>query len=105
MAVIAHIARLIMLRPMIHLSLRKYFKEVLIRIIRVVLVAFLLPIRVYCLLPKNTLFSFLTICIMCFISVSVSVYFLGMEKGERHFVIGKIYDFKQKLLKDDTNRR
>lgn len=105
MVVVAHIARLFMVRQMIHLSLHKYFTEVIIRIVPVFIVAFLLPVGGYFLLPKNTLLSFLIICIMCFLSVTVSVYCFGMEKDERSFVIKKIYDFKQKLLKDDTNYR
>lgn len=98
MVVAAQIARLIMIRPMIQLSLRKYFREVVVKIACVVLSAIILPVAVYLLLPQNTLYSFLAVSGMCVISVSVSVYYLGLGKGERRFVIEKMNGFKQKIF-------
>ena len=96
--VIAQIARLIMIRPMIHLSLQKYFMEVVMKIACVVLTSVILPFIVYFLLPKETLYSFLSVCSICVISVLASVYCIGLGKGERRFVIEKIKGFKQKIF-------
>lgn len=99
MGVAAQIVRLIMIRSMIHLSLWKYFREVVVKIMCVVLTAIILPVAVYFLLPQNTLYSFLVVCGMCVISVSASVYYLGLGEGERCFVIEKMNGFRQKMFK------
>lgn len=96
--VIAQIARLLMIRPMIRLSLRKYLTEVVMKIAYVVLVAIILPVTVYVLLPQNTLYSFLSVCGVCVISISATVYYLGLGKVERRFVIEKMNGFKQKIF-------
>lgn len=99
MVVLAQIARLIMIRPMIQLSLKTYFMEVVMRIACVVLVAIMMPIGGYFLLPKDTFYSFFTVCALSIISVSLSVYYLGIGNSERTFVREKIKDFKLKIFK------
>lgn len=88
--IIAQIARLIMIRPMIHLSLRKYFMEVIMKIAIVVFISILLPVGFYFLFPQNTMCSFCLVCIICCISVLISVYFLGLYKSERYIITNKL---------------
>ena len=96
--VVAQIARLIMIRPMIHLSLRKYFMEVVMKITYVVLASVILPIAVYVLLPQEALYSFLSVCGICVVCVLASVYYLGLGKSERTFVIAKLKSLKEKIF-------
>lgn len=90
MAAIAQLARLIMIRPMIYLSLRKYFTEVILKIAKATFVSVIFPIGVYLALQKNTLHGFLVVCIVCVCSILCSIYYLGLNKDERLFIINKI---------------
>lgn len=99
MVVIAHLARLIMIRPMIHLSLRKYFSEVIIKITCVTTTSILLPTGIYFLLPKDKFYSFLIVCSACVISVITSVFFGGLGKKEQIIVMEKIKNLKNKYNK------
>lgn len=87
---VAHIARMIIIRPMIQLSLRKYFKEVVIPILLVTIVALPIPIIVYYLLDDNSARSFIIICSVSVASVIGSVYFVGLKNTERILVKEKI---------------
>ena len=100
MVVLAQIVRLLMIRPMIQLSLKNYFREVVMKIARVILVALILPIGTYLLLPKDTFYSFFTVCTLSVISVSLSVYYLGIGNGERAFVINKLQTIRETLSKN-----
>ena len=96
----AQAARLLMIRPMIRLSLRKYFREVVVRTLAVASVAVVLPVTTYSLLPKETVASFLAVCTVCAVSVAASVYWLGLGKTERAFALQKISEFRRKLLRN-----
>ena len=87
---VAHIARMIIIRPMIQLSLRKYFKEVVIPILLVTIVALPIPIIVYYLIDDNSVGSFIIICSVSVASVIGSVYYGGLKKTERILVKEKI---------------
>lgn len=87
---VAHIARMIIIQPMIQLSLRKYFKEVVIPILLVTIVALPIPIIVYYLIDDNSVGSFIIICSVSVASVIGSVYYGGLKKTERILVKEKI---------------
>ena len=94
--IIAHITRMIIIKPMIRLSLREYFKKVVIKLIGVTVCSSIFPVLAYKILP-TTIFSLIFICILCVIMVSLSVYFLGLEKNERVLVNGKVKNVYYKL--------
>lgn len=94
--IIAHITRMIIIKPMIRLSLREYFKKVVIKLIGVTVCSSIFPVLAYKILP-TTIFSLIFICILCVIMVSLSVYFLGLEKNERVLVNGKVKNVYCKL--------
>lgn len=79
----AQILRIYMMKKMIKLSVRDYFKNVLVKIVLVALVGCTLPIATYMLLSKNTLLSFVVVCMVCVASVAISVYALGLSSNER----------------------
>ena len=93
---IAHTARMIIIRPMIQLSLRRYLKEVVFPIILVTIAALPVPIIVYYLIDNSSARSFILICSICVVSVVSSVYFLGLRKTERTLIKEKIEDFCKK---------
>lgn len=83
--------RLYLLRNIIRLSFRKYIKEVLLRMGLVSGCSCIIP----CLVHFNMQESFLRLFTVCLVSMASSLifmYLLGLEKGEREFIIGKVLD-------------
>lgn len=95
--IVAHIVRMIIIRPMIKLSLQEYFHKVIFRLIIVAVCASILPIIAYNLLPV-TLLSLFVVCLLCPITVTVSIYFLGLEQSERKMVNEKLKNVSQKII-------
>lgn len=95
--ILAHIVRMIIIRPMIKLSLQEYFHKVIFRLIIVAVCASILPIIAYKLLPV-TLLSLFVVCLLCPITVTVSIYFLGLEQSERKMVNEKLKNVSQKII-------
>lgn len=87
--VIAFIVRLFIVRPMIQLSLRTYFREVIIRCVKVAFAAVVGPSVLYLWMP-GTILSFFIICVVCVLSVTFSIYGLGLNTSEKLFVRGRI---------------
>lgn len=87
---IAQIFRIYMMRNMIELPIREYSKEVLFRVMIVAIFGSISPILVYVFLPKHTFLSFACVCVVCVISVALSVYTLGINQNERAKVISFI---------------
>ena len=97
--IVAQIARLIMIRPMIQFSIAEYFKKVILKITVVSSVAVVIPLLSYSLLPQNVL-SFSIICILSALSVVISMYFLGFSVTEKKIIKSKVKDFNiQKYIK------
>ena len=86
--VLAQIARIWMIRPMIRLSVREYVKEVVCRIVGVVIFSVILPWIAYEILAPS-LTRFLLIGVTCVISVGIAVYFVGLQRNERIFMYEK----------------
>lgn len=82
--IIAHVVRMMIIKPIIKLSLREYFHKVLFRLATVTVCSSILPIMVYKLLPV-TMLSLIFVCLLCVITVAASVYLLGLEQGEREW--------------------
>lgn len=87
--IIAHMVRMMIIKPIIKLSFREYFHKVLFRLATVTVCSSILPIMAYKLLPV-TMLSLIFVCLLCVITVPASVYLLGLEQGEREMVNGKI---------------
>ena len=87
--VIAQFARIYMLRPLIHLPLRKYIMNVYVPII--VSVAFAVILPSYVTLNMDDGWNrFLLVGTTCVISVSISALLFGFTKNERDFIVNKI---------------
>ena len=96
----AFIVRLYIIRPLICLSLRSYFSEVLLRCLWVFLLAVPLPVLLSCTLP-DTLFSGILICSVSVLMMVLFSYMVGLTVNEKRFVIEKI----TLLVKNFTNKQ
>ncbi|WP_321480795.1 lipopolysaccharide biosynthesis protein [uncultured Bacteroides sp.] len=97
MAIIGHAVRVVLVRSMILLSLRDYFKKVIIRSGLVFCFAPLLPFLCYYVLP-NMLFRFILVCLSSFFSVIVLVYLWGMDKQEKNILYNIIVNKYRKII-------
>lgn len=96
--IVAHIVRMLIIRPMIKLSLTEYCHKVIFRLIVVSVSSIVLPLIAYISLPP-TIMSFVVVCCLCVIMVSVSIYYLGLEKSERTMVDNKVKNILKNILK------
>ena len=91
-------ARLLMLRGMIGLSVRKYFKKVYINVLTVTIIAAVLPFLITNVLTESFL-NFIQSSLVALISTGVTIYYVGCNKAERQFVLNKLYTLRNKLNK------
>lgn len=82
---IAFIVRLFIIRPMIRLSLREYFQNVIFKCFVVLVLAIPFPL-IFSFFLDSSFFSFIVICFTCALSVIGSSYFMGLNRAERAFV-------------------
>lgn len=90
--VIAFIIRLFIIRSMIHLSLRDYCQQVILRCLLVLLISIILPLVLNVLL-NDTILSFFIIYLACVFSILFSVYYIGLTVSERIFLKKRISAF------------
>lgn len=97
MVIAAQTTRLLLIRPLIKLSLRQYFSEVILKICLVGISSIILPLILFLLLPQNW-WSFLLVCTSSIASVGVFIYWLGLNKQEKVFIKTKADQFFNKHL-------
>ena len=103
MIVMAQVARLFIIRPMIKLSLFRYFKEVVIKVILVTFVSIVLPLCVTLYFSfVNDFIRFVSVSFACIFSTLISVYYWGIGNEEREFIIDKKNKIKHKMFKNDS---
>ena len=95
---VAQLARMIMLRPLIGIRLRNYFQHIYLKVIIVVAASVILPSLAYLKMSDDFL-RFLVVGVLCVISVSASVYTLGLSANERVFAKSKAVAVLNKITK------
>lgn len=83
------VARLVMLRGLIGLSVRKYVKNVYINVFIVTILSFIVPFGMVKWLGHNFV-GFISSCFISLICTSVIIYYIGCNKTEKQFVKNKI---------------
>lgn len=78
--------RLYLMRTMIGLSMRRFAKEVLLKIVLVSTFAMLFPL-ILCLCMEDGWFRFLSIGFVSVISSGISIFFMGLGTNERNFFL------------------
>lgn len=84
-------ARLVMLRRMVGLSIRKFFVDVLLKIILVVVTSLILPLALYKMIPDGFV-GFIVSAAVCVTVSGLTVLFIGLDWNERRellFIIRK----------------
>lgn len=94
---VTQFARMIMLRPLIGIRLRDYFKNVYSRVFVVVVLSVIVPFLVYESMG-DTVTRFFVMCAVCVLSVGTVAYTAGLSKNERVFVRAKAMAMMNKVF-------
>ncbi len=95
-SIIALIARLRIISPLVNLDILSYLKAVLFRIIPVSVLGIVLPTIVY-LSMQESIFRFLCIGMLTLISLAITIYYVGLNQTEQKFMVFKAKQLLQKL--------
>ncbi len=101
---IALLARLFIVRPMINLSIRKFFTAVMLPCLLVSLFSLGLSYLVRIMLPEGILYAMI-VCGVSILMVAACAYSIGLSKGERVFVNSKAVVVLNKIAHHDKNNR
>ena len=93
--VIAFVVRLVIVKPMINLSIRKYMKEVILPVTGVTILSAIPPALTYIYINQPIL-RFFIVCVLATVSVCVFSFLLSTNQHEKSLIIQKI---KSCLLK------
>lgn len=96
MALLVQVARLLLLRGMINLSISDYFRHVYVNIIGVTIVASVLPCIMSFVIEQGMI-NFIVVSIIALVWTSAVVYWIGCNKVERLFITNKAKLFLQKI--------
>lgn len=88
--IIAHVARMIIIRNMINLSLLQYMNVTVKPICMVTLLSLPLPLLANCYMPRDSILSFLTVSSISVLCVAIAVYLIGITPSERLMIKSKL---------------
>ena len=95
---VAQLARMVMLRPLIGIRLRDYFVNVYSRAFVVVVLSVIVPFAVHESIA-DTVARFFAVSIVCVLSVGGVAYAVGLTGGERVFVKAKAVAMANKVFR------
>lgn len=91
------VARLLMLRKMIYLSVRNYLVNVYCKVLSVSLLS-VIPLLVVSYYVKNSFFSLVWVSVLSFALTLCVIFYVGCTKGEQKFIKEKISSFVLKYI-------
>lgn len=86
---VVQVLRLFLVCYKIKMSKREYVKQVLLRVFIVAIVAAIIPVSVYQLMPQS-ICSFVVVVVVSVLSVLCSSYYLDLNKNEKEMINEKI---------------
>lgn len=93
---LTQIVRMFLLRPLIGIRVRDYFKYIYSPVLLVIVVSIILPALVYFNM-EDTVSRFFIVGIVCVLSVSLTAYVWGLSSNERVFVKTKALNIIHKF--------
>lgn len=87
-------SRLYMLRKIIDFSVGLFLKKVYINIISVFFISSIIPICIS-LLIESEILNFIIITIISIISSILTIFFIGLHKTERYYILEKVRNFRK----------
>ncbi len=91
-SIIAFIARLIIVKPLVNLSIRKFIQTVLAPIVKVTFISLIIPFATKTFIPVGYTQT-ITVIISALFSIAIAIYFFGLTKKEQSFMKNKLRGF------------
>ena len=88
-------ARVGVVLPRIHMPIREYIRDIVYPVLKVSVVAPIVPVLLYLYLDSSLL-SFIVVCLVSLCSTLIVVYFGGCTESERHYIITKVFVKRKK---------
>lgn len=98
MSFLGLLARLIILKFQVSFPVRKYFKDVLLKITYVAVLSIPIPL-VMLYYIDDTVIQFFSVLIATVLSTTIGIWMVGINKVEKVFIINKIVQLKNKIIK------
>lgn len=89
-AILAFIARMFIVRPLINLSIGKYIAKVIVPCFFVLIISVICALLIKKTVYTGTVISSILVIVFCALSVCLCSYLVGLSRGERAFVNNKI---------------
>lgn len=89
-SIICQIARIILLKRMIQLSISIYLKKVYLNIIAVSIIASIIPFYIKTTIIEDNFYNFCIISLICIFTTLLSIFYIGCSKSEKSLIIKKI---------------
>jgi len=96
--------RLYILRGMINLQSRQFFKNVYLNVFFTILIGIVFPLG-FSMLSGKSMMTFVCSCILCLVSMGISIYYVGCSSDERTFVVRKVKDLKYKIKHNNDRNK
>lgn len=90
--------RIFLLRGMVKLSVRAYLQRVILVIVPVATLSYIPPLIVHHYVC-NELVSLISVCVISVFTSSAAIYYLGLTRGERKFIRGKVAVVYHKFIR------
>lgn len=97
MVIVAQIARLVILKKYVGISLKMYIDKIIVRVVPVILFSLILPSIIFYFMPPSFV-RFICIGFACVLSVGFSVYYIGLDFEEKRFINDKMLVIKNKIF-------
>jgi len=98
MSFLGLLARLIILKFQVSFPVRKYFKDVLLRITYVAVLSIPIPL-VMLYYIDGPVIQFFSVLITTVLSTTIGIWMVGINKAEKVFITNKIDQLKNKIIK------
>ena len=92
-SIIALIARLIILKRLVKLSILDFMLQVMLKICLVVLGIIIIPIWLY-LTIDNQVLRLIFVLLSSLITAFISIYVLGLDKSEKYYILNRVRNIK-----------
>lgn len=94
LCIMAQIARVLLVKPLIKMSIWEYIRQVVFPCTRVTVSSVIVPV-LFTLILADGIMSLLLVSFVSIISVTITVYYFGLESTERDFVLTKLRALKK----------
>ncbi|MBA7532198.1 hypothetical protein ES705_24424 [subsurface metagenome] len=95
-SIVALFARLHIISPLVNLSIITFIRSVLFRVLLVAITSIIFPIIIKYSINQD-LIRFFAVCFVSFLSVTMTIYWVGLRIDEQIFMKGKLRQFVIKI--------